>query len=105
MDFLIKTYNTNRTELITAAAPDEIDTKLKKYFEKEQIKLVEEIPKETGLFCVKEEDDIYYVHKSFYDKGYETFLLYSLQWASWTEKQASTLIEDLPEEPPQLTRE
>lgn len=104
MEFLIKTYNSNRVELITAATPDEIERKLKKYFEKEHIMLVEEIPEKTGLFCVKEEDDIYYVHKSFHDKGYETFLLYSLQWASWTEKHAATL-EALPEDPPELIRE
>lgn len=104
MEFLIKTYNSNRVELITAAEPEEIDTKLMKYLEKERIKLVEKIPESTGLFCVKEEEDIYYIHKSFYDKGYETYILYSLQWASWTEKQASTL-EALPEEPPELIRE
>jgi hypothetical protein len=105
MEFLIKTYNSNRTELITAAAPDETDRKIKKYLDDEHIRLVEKIPESTGVFCVKEEeDDIYYIHRSFYDKGYETHILYSLQWASWTEKHAATL-EALPEDPPELIRE
>jgi len=103
MEFLLKTYNSNIIELITAASPDETEKKLLRYLEDEKIKFVEKLPESTGLFCVKE-DDIYYIHKSFYDKGYETHILYSLQWASWTEKQAATL-EALPDEPPELIRE
>ena len=102
MEFLIKTYNSNRVELITAAAPDEIERKLKKYFENEHIRLVDEIPESPGLFC-EEEDGIYYVNSSYYDKGYERQVLYSLQWASWTEKHAATL-EAVPEDPPELIR-
>jgi hypothetical protein len=104
MEFLLKTYNSNRIELITAASPDATETKILRYLEDEKIKFVEKLPESTGLFCVKE-DDIYYIHKSFYDKGYETYMLYSLQWASWTEKQASTLTEEPPEDPPELIRE
>lgn len=103
MEFLIKTYNNNKIELITAASPEETKTKLYKYLEDEKITLVDEIPETTGIFC-EEEDGIYYVNSSHYDKGYERQVLYSLQWALWSEKQAATLTEDLPEEPPALTR-
>ena len=104
MEFLIKTYSNNKVELITAASPEETKNKLLQYLEEEKVTLVEEIPESTGIFC-EEEDGIYYVNESHYNKGYERQVLYSLQWASWTEKQAATLTEDLPSEPPELTRE
>jgi hypothetical protein len=103
MEFLIKTYNNNKTELITAALPEETQTKLLNYLQKEHIRMVDKLPESTGVFCIKEEDDIYYIHRSFYDKGYETYILYTLQWTSWTEKHAAELYE-VPNDKPKLVR-
>jgi hypothetical protein len=110
MEFLLRYNNNDKNELITAAEPNESINVLLKYLDRAEIALVDFVPPDKqGLFCVFEQV-AYRVYQSVYDKEDNTFnsyLIYSLQWLPWTEKQAKSLEElaaELPEEPPALTR-
>jgi hypothetical protein len=114
MEFLLRYNNNDTNELITASEPKESINVLLRYLDKAGIALVDFVPPEKpGLFCVFEQV-AYRVYQSVYDKEDNTFncyLIYSLQWLPWTEKQAKSLEElaseavaELPDEPPALTR-
>jgi hypothetical protein len=113
MEFLLRYNNNDKNELITAAEPKESINVLLRYLDKAGIALVDFVPPEKqGLFCVFEQV-AYRVYQSVYDKEDNTFncyLIYSLQWLPWTEKQAKSLEEfhepedEPPAEAPELTR-
>lgn len=117
MEFLLRYNNNDKNELITAAEPKESINALLKYLDKAGIALVDNIPEKQGLFCV-DEKVAYRVYQSVFNKEdntFECYLIYSLQWLSWGEKQAQSLeefrdksqelvVEAVPEDPPELIR-
>lgn len=114
MEFLLRYNNNDKNELITASEPEDAINQLLRYLDKAGIALVDYIPDKQGLFCI-DEKVAYRVYQSVYNKEdsqYESYLIYSLQWVPWGEKQAKCLEESekekseaLPEAPPALIRE
>lgn len=95
MEFLLRYNNNDKNELITAAEPKESINVLLKYLDKAGIALVDNIPEKQGLFCV-DEKVAYRVYQSVFNKEdntFECYLIYSLQWLPWGEKQAKSLEE------------
>jgi hypothetical protein len=103
MEFLLK-FNefSGEKEIITASSPEQTTNKLTKYLDDHGIKIVDKIPETTGMFCLEEKPGLYKIYKMYYDKGYEAYVHYCLQWLPWTEKQAATLFDDIPENSPEL---
>jgi hypothetical protein len=105
MEFLLK-FNefSGEKELITASSPEQTEIKFKKYLDSAGIEIVDKIPETTGMFCLDDKSGIYKIYKIYHDKEYEAYVHYCLQWLSWTEKQAATLFDDVPVDPPELIR-
>ena len=96
MEFLLRYNNNDKNELITAAEEKESINVLLNYLDKAGIALVDFVPSDkAGLFCVFEQV-AYRVYQSVYDKEdnrFNSYLIYSLQWLPWGEKQAKSLEE------------
>ena len=77
-------YNyTDKQFIIAYSSKEDSLPTLINYLLRNKIALVGDIPQSTGMYCIREDNDIYKVYLVYYDKESEIFIneyQYSLSW-------------------------
>ena len=77
-------YNyTDKMSIIAYSSKEDSLPTLINYLLRNRIALVGDIPQSTGMYCIREDNDIYKVYMVYYDKESEIFIneyQYSLSW-------------------------
>jgi len=77
-------YNyTDKQFIIAYSSKEDSLPTLINYLLRNKIALVSDIPQSTGMYCIREDNDIYKVYMVYYDKESEIFIneyQYSLNW-------------------------
>lgn len=87
-EILLRYTSTEKFELLLSAAPWESFDVLLRWLDKQGIALVDSVPEKAGLFCVPQKP-AYYVYQSVWNKEdnmFNSYLIYSLQWLPFWEK-------------------
>lgn len=83
MNILLRSDNSQNYKLLISSNPEDSFNELLKYLDRCGIAYVDTIPEKNGLFCVPDKNDRYNIYQTVFNKEdnmYDSYLIYSLQW-------------------------